>query len=233
MASSIPVIEIFGPTIQGEGPQIGKVCVFIRFAGCDNDCDWCDTPYAKTDTPHIMTVEEIVDNVNYLSEPTLVVLTGGNPLLHNLTSLVKELRKSGHKIGVETQGTIYKPWVAFTDYLVVSPKPPSSGNITTPEQLTEFLKIPLNIDKLQITLKIVVGDDLDFSYAQTIHTLFPKIPMILQPCTLTKDKIEYTKDDIYRSMMWLLTKATGSYNMHDVRILPQLHVLIWGPKRGV
>src|SRR5215469_18886340 len=93
MTQTIAVSEIFGPTIQGEGPLIGRPTVFVRTGGCDYRCRWCDTLYAvlpeyRDDwTP--LTAEKIVARVNALTadRPALVTVSGGNPALQPLEPL--------------------------------------------------------------------------------------------------------------------------------------------------
>src|ERR1700742_2333619 len=85
MTARIRISEIFGPTIQGEGPLIGRPTVFVRTAGCDYRCAWCDTLYAVLPEYHdqwtFMTPEDIMARVNDLAgdQPVLVSLSGGNP----------------------------------------------------------------------------------------------------------------------------------------------------------
>jgi 7-carboxy-7-deazaguanine synthase len=90
----IRISEIFGPTIQGEGPLIGRPTVFVRTAGCDYRCNWCDTLYAVLpeyrDEWTLMTSSEILSQVNELAanQPVLISLSGGNPALQPLDSLI-------------------------------------------------------------------------------------------------------------------------------------------------
>src|ERR1700752_4506596 len=113
MSKKIPVSEIFGPTIQGEGYDQGQPCYFIRTAGCDFKCDFCDTPYAVL--PHAvratqrLTTEEIMRALNALPQgPRMCVISGGNPALHDLDDLVMNLHARGLSVTCETQGTLFK-----------------------------------------------------------------------------------------------------------------------------
>src|SRR5579863_9040838 len=91
---TFPVIEIFGPTIQGEGAEAGIPTHFVRVGGCDYRCSWCDTMYAVDpesvrDNAEQLTSEEIVDRVVGLDgTPGWVTISGGNPALHELGQLV-------------------------------------------------------------------------------------------------------------------------------------------------
>jgi 7-carboxy-7-deazaguanine synthase len=123
---SFPVREIF-KSIQGEGPLSGTPCIFVRLAGCNLSCSFCDTDH----TSHIsqMEVEDVVKWVSGLAKPSsidLIVITGGEPFLYNLRNLMFQLMDEGFRIQIETNGTIYDP--TFPGYsplitIVCSPKP--------------------------------------------------------------------------------------------------------------
>jgi 7-carboxy-7-deazaguanine synthase len=104
--------EIFGPTIQGEGPLIGRPTVFMRTGGCDYSCSWCDTLYAVLreyrDKWTPTAPAAIMARVNELAggKPVLVPLSGGNPALQPLAPLIALGPESGHSFALETQGSI-------------------------------------------------------------------------------------------------------------------------------
>ena len=132
-AKPIRVSEIFGPTVQGEGLLIGRPTVFVRTGGCDFRCSWCDTLYAVLPEYHDewrpMSPEAIMAEVARLSggRPVLVTLSGGNPALQPLAPLIALGHAAGYRFAMETQGSVAQPWFADLDWLVLSPKPPSSG----------------------------------------------------------------------------------------------------------
>src|SRR5579864_3966914 len=127
----ILVSEIFGPTVQGEGPLIGHPSVFVRTGGCDYRCSWCDTLYAVLpqyrDEWVWMTPADIMARVNALAggQGVLITLSGGNPALQPLAPLIALGRNDGHGFAMETQGSMAQPWFADLDWLILSPKPPS------------------------------------------------------------------------------------------------------------
>lgn len=148
---SLEVNEIFGPTFQGEGFSAGQHCMFIRLAQCNLECTWCDTPYTwaysdakahkhkdgkkydkNTELRHLM-VEDIIEELKGLySQPTLVVISGGEPLMQGqqLAHLVEELDRHYYTVHIETAGTI-KPTpelIRLTRQFNVSPKLYHSGN---------------------------------------------------------------------------------------------------------
>ncbi|MCK5603186.1 7-carboxy-7-deazaguanine synthase QueE [Candidatus Pacearchaeota archaeon] len=94
------VNEVF-TSIQGEGPDVGQPANFIRLAGCNLKCGFCDTVYNCTAT---LTVDEIIARMD--PKVHLVVITGGEPFLHNLAPLVKELNITTHRVTIESNGTL-------------------------------------------------------------------------------------------------------------------------------
>ena len=233
--SEIRISEIFGPTIQGEGPLIGTPTVFVRTAGCDYRCTWCDTLYAvlpeHRDEWTFMSDIEVLREVNRLSadRPILITLSGGNPALQPLANLIRSGREQGHRFALETQGSVAQPWFAELDSLVLSPKPPSSG--MTPDWSALSACIEAAGERPSIALKIVVFDDADFAFAQDVSTRFPRLPLYLQP----GNPIHQTELDtraLLDRLSWLVDK-TRAAQWYEARVLPQLHVLAWGNKRGV
>lgn len=125
----VNVNEMFGPTIQGEGPHMGQLVSFLRLAGCNLSCSWCDTPYSwdwdnydREKESHKMSVEEIANRLMQFPARR-IVLTGGEPMLQQ--TLIPELQqRTGFLIDVETNGT-RKPEdgvIPFVDLFNVSPK---------------------------------------------------------------------------------------------------------------
>lgn len=147
------VNEIFGPTVQGEGPAAGRHCLFVRLAGCNLTCRWCDTPYtwafderlaAHLERPFVydrqgndraMSVDGILAALRKVwdidARPTIVVISGGEPLIQQkaLFWLASNLVMLGCEVHVETAGTITpSELVGVVHQYVVSPKLAHSGN---------------------------------------------------------------------------------------------------------
>lgn len=235
-----PIVEIFGPTIQGEGPLIGSRCIFIRFAGCDSDCHWCDTRYAwDKKEPRYgyqqMSAREIVEYVVELGpEPCMVVLTGGNPALQeNMGELLHGLKGLVTKVVVETQGTKFQPWFNDCDYVVVSPKL-SNARLTKSIDSQQVLEVLGQINCDVIThLKIVVFNAEDVEEALREYY----IPSILECITDFTLQVGTLPGD---AATWVLERWLYITNtvLHEypkatqVRVLPQAHVLLWGHGRG-
>lgn len=233
----IRVSEVFGPTIQGEGILIGLPTVFVRTGGCDYRCSWCDTLHAVDseyrDQWLPMTVEEIWSEVSRLSggKPLTVSLSGGNPAIQPLGPLIARGREEGYRFALETQGSIAKDWFADLDVLVLSPKPPSSGMETDWNTFDDCLRMAAG--RPEVALKIVVFDERDYAYARDAAARYPHLPLYLQPGNHTPpppDDDDATVD--IDRMLWLVGKVTED-RWFEARVLPQLHVLLWGNRRGV
>ena len=112
------LVEVF-ESMQGEGRNTGRPCVFIRFAGCNLKCPWCDTDVTKRFS---LSLEDLVKEVKGFKAKS-VILTGGEPtLVKEMPELVAALKKNGYWIGVETNGTSAADWLGFVDYVACSPK---------------------------------------------------------------------------------------------------------------
>lgn len=129
--SALPVSEVFGPTIQGEGPHAGRSCWFIRTGGCNLSCSWCDTPYSTgTHGIPLSTVPKRTARSVLEAVPanTMVVLTGGEPLIHlrrpAMVALLHGLKAQGCEVHVETNGSTVPDALQAVpfDHFTVSPK---------------------------------------------------------------------------------------------------------------
>src|SRR5262249_4745823 len=110
--------------------------------------------------------------------PVLVSLSGGNPALHPLAPLIALGRRNGHSFALETQGSMAQVWFAELDWLILSPKPPSSGMTTDWNDVENCLEAAQG--KPRCVLKIVVFDDADYAFARATCARFPTLPMYLQ-----------------------------------------------------
>jgi 7-carboxy-7-deazaguanine synthase len=243
---TIAVSEIFGVTIQGEGALIGKPTVFVRTGGCDYRCSWCDTLYAvlpehKADWQP-MTTTEVFDEVQRLSghSPLLVTLSGGNPAIQPLEELLDLGHQHGYTFAIETQGSVAQSWFAKLDYLTLSPKPPSSKQVTRWERLDRsILSATQNVGMQEarnthICLKIVVFDEEDYAYARYVAQRYPQFPLYLQAGNHTPPQSGQEIDipGILARMDWLIQRTIAD-RWYEVTVLPQLHTLLWGNRRGV
>jgi len=233
MSRAISVSEVFGPTCQGEGALIGKPTVFVRTGGCDYRCSWCDTLYAVLPEHRSewipMTAEQVFTEVQRLSPtPILITLSGGNPAMQPLEALLVMGHEHGYTFCMETQGSMSKPWFEQLDYLTLSPKPPSS------KMKTRWDRLDRCFDTAAKTfLKVVVFDDTDYNYAKEVHCRYPAIPMYLQAGNETPPHIaDFDMAGVLNKLEWLINKVTAD-GWNTVTVLPQLHSILWGNKRGV
>jgi len=230
---ALPVSELFGPTIQGEGPEIGQKSLFLRIYGCDDHCTWCDTAYAwdGSEQPSMMPVGAVLDRLKELAAQTgcrHVTITGGNPCIHGdaMASLLLLLREAGFRLSLETQGTAAPDWLGLLDLVTISPKPPSSGNITEAYEVSAFIGA---LGRVPYAIKIVIMDDRDLSYAKDIFCAAPGAQgHFLQPC-----RAAHAHEDVKAAYARLCENVLADPELENVRILPQLHTWLWGDQREV
>lgn len=236
---TIRVSEIFGPTIQGEGALIGAPTVFVRTGGCDFRCSWCDSLHAVDNAYRhhwrAMTAAEIWAEVQQLSAgtPLWVSLSGGNPAIQPLAGLIRQGKQAGYRFALETQGSVSKPWFADLDMLVLSPKPPSSGMATDWAALERCIALAA----AHCLMKIVVFDEADYAYARDVAERYPHMEIVLQPGNHTPpaaddDALPVDMSGVVDRLDWLVARTLED-RWFTARVLPQLHVILWGNRRGV
>lgn len=238
--TQLRIAEIFGPTIQGEGALIGEPTVFVRTGGCDYRCSWCDSLHAVDSAYRSgwasMSEQDVFERIEALSggRPLTISLSGGNPAIQDFAPLIALGKAKGYRFALETQGSIAKSWFQDLDFLVLSPKPPSSKQITDWACFEQSLKAAKDA---RLALKIVIFDDDDYRWAKDTADRYPALPLYLQPGNHTppvgeEDNGHIDIDGIMQRMEWLVDKTLAD-GWFSARILPQLHVLLWGNKRGV
>lgn len=241
--SKLPVMEIFGPTIQGEGAVIGQKTMFVRTAGCDYSCAWCDSAFtwdgSGKEQITMMTAAEIWAELKQLGGDgfSFVTISGGNPaLLKNLEHLIAILKAHDISIGIETQGSRWQDWFYDINELTISPKPPSSKMITDFNILDEIIvKLNTNQNKQNVSLKVVIFNDEDYLYAKQVHQRYSNIPFFFQVGNddLTTFDNAQLVSKLLQKYEWLINKVVADLEVKNAKVLPQLHTYIWGNKRGV
>ncbi|HNU15179.1 MAG TPA: 7-carboxy-7-deazaguanine synthase QueE [Chitinophagaceae bacterium] len=162
---TLPVMEHFY-TIQGEGFHQGKAAYFIRLGGCDVGCVWCDVKDSWNAEKHPQyEVGTLVKEIKKTAAK-LVIITGGEPLMHNLDALTKELKAAGLQTNIETSGA--HPMSGTWDWICLSPKK---------------FKVPLpEIIPLASELKIIIFNKSDFEWAEKYAALVSSsCKLYLQP----------------------------------------------------
>jgi organic radical activating enzyme len=153
-ASTLPVMEHFY-TLQGEGFHQGRAAYFIRLGGCDVGCVWCDVKDSWDASKHPkLTIESLKVKVKE-TPAEIVVITGGEPLMHNLDELTHELQQGGLKTHIETSGAY--PLSGSWDWICVSPKK---------------FKAPLpEVLPYANELKVIIFNKSDFAWAEKYAAL--------------------------------------------------------------
>ncbi|MBB3310119.1 7-carboxy-7-deazaguanine synthase [Rhizobium sp. BK196] len=182
-----------------------------------------------------MSVEDIWSKVESLSDgcPLTISLSGGNPAIQPLGPLITRGKRDGYQFALETQGSIAQDWFAELDHLILSPKPPSSGMEFKPGELRNCVAAARSGPR--IALKIVIFDEADYAFARSVAKEFKELPIFLQPGNHTppvEDEALIDLEGILNRMRWLVDRV-ASDRWFDARVLPQLHVLLWGNMRGV
>ena len=239
----IPVAEIFGPTIQGEGPHVGIQTLFVRVAGCDFKCAWCDSKFAwKIDgsikrygTKELADI--LVQECNN-SKCSNVVLTGGNPCLYDFKQVIDILHNNNITVDIETQGSKMPDWLLDVDLLVISPKAPSSKQPDVYKTVNEYMKLLSSI-KQKVAIKIPVFNEEDFEFAMKYYALVDyyrekdvDIDLYLSVGNTNTTETGDISKRVLSDYEKLINMVANSY-MERVFILPQVHTLVWGNKQGV
>jgi organic radical activating enzyme len=162
---ALPVMEHFY-TLQGEGYHQGRAAYFVRLGGCDVGCVWCDVKDSWDASRHpVMTVEEILREIQ-ATPAKIVVITGGEPLMHPLGPLTEALQAAGLQTHIETSGA--HPLSGQWNWICLSPK---KFKAPLPEILPKANE-----------LKVVVFNKSDFDWAEKHAALVsPQCKLYLQP----------------------------------------------------
>ncbi|HTB99792.1 MAG TPA: 7-carboxy-7-deazaguanine synthase QueE [Ferruginibacter sp.] len=180
--SPLPVMESFY-TLQGEGFHQGRAAYFIRLGGCDVGCVWCDVKDSWDAGKHpLLNIDDLIFDIKK-TPAKLVVITGGEPLMHDLTHITKALQDQGYETNIETSGS--HPLSGSWDWICLSPKK---------------FKAPLpEVVPFANELKVVIFNKSDFDWAEKYAALVsPACKLYLQPewdraSTVTPLLIDYIK----------------------------------------
>ena len=210
------ISEIFYST-EGEGIEIGRREIFVRFTGCNLRCKWCDTKYAFEDGKDMETMEIIREMSKYPCKS--VSITGGEPLLQKnaIVGLVKKLKELNYWIQINTNGTIFDEEIfRLVDLISMDHKCPSSG-------MNGDFKVLKRTRKLfdsKTQFKFIISDKEDYQYAKNIVSSLDAANVVFQP--------EWSNRKFTKRLVELVKKD----NL-NVRIILQQQKMIWGAKRGV
>lgn len=144
--STLPVVETFH-SVQGEGAWAGTNAFFIRLAGCDVACPWCDTKHSWNPHRHPQCrLSDLIADAK-AANPAIVVITGGEPLMHDLTALSLGLKAAGLQVHLETSGA--HPLSGSFDWVTFSPKLSKPPHDSIYPQVDELKVVVVNPSDLE------------------------------------------------------------------------------------
>lgn len=197
-------------SIQGEGLLMGLPMIFVRLTGCPLRCKWCDTADARSSPGKEMSVEQVMREIEN-SKLRYVCLTGGEPLAQRESvTLMNKLVDNDYFIQLETSGALSLEEVPCSESVMISMdiKCPSSGE----HEKMDFSNIELLSQYDQ--LKFVIADEKDYEYAKQIMNRYEiKAAVIMTPVGGTD--LKFLAEKVIKDRL-------------QVRVMPQLHKLIWG-----
>lgn len=228
---TLPVVETF-TSIQGEGPRAGRVVTFIRLGGCNLSCSWCDTPYSwdasRFDLRKEITQMPLPQLIRAVDpEVTEVVITGGEPLIHQESDawamLLRSLSAKSKFISIETNGTIVPNIVTETHvkHYSVSPKLANSGEHKR-SQSREMGNWPQRLRGAACLKFVVTGPD-DIKEAVAIGDAhgWPRWNVWVMPEGTSTARLQESFEPIVREAVRM-----------GVNVSHRLHVLAFGDQRG-
>jgi len=188
--NTIPVMEHFY-TLQGEGFHQGKAAYFVRLAGCDVGCVWCDVKESwNADAHPKLTIENIISEIKKKTSSGIVVITGGEPLMHDLNELTEQLNREGYQTHIETSGShkLTGKW----NWICLSPK--------------KFKDPLIDVIPLADELKIIIFNKSDFEWAEHFaKDVSANCKLYLQP--------EWEKSDLITPLIIEYIKANPKWEL--------------------
>ncbi len=195
LAQTLAVVETFH-SIQGEGAWAGTNAFFIRLGGCDVGCPWCDTKHSWNPKRHPQQTIGTLVSAAKAANPQIVVITGGEPLMHNLTLLTQQLKAADLQVHLETSGA--HPFSGHFDWVTFSPKrfkPPHPSIYTQASEL-----------------KVVVATEADLAWAeQQAAQLSPTVDKRLQPEWETSDSQQIVFNYVLKHPEWRVSLQTHKF----------------------
>jgi len=192
----LPVMESFY-TIQGEGHHSGRSAYFIRLAGCDVGCIWCDVKESwEADKHPLVSINDLITN-SVGSGTDFIVITGGEPAMYNLTTFVKKLKQEGLTIAIETSGAY--PLKGDVDWYCFSPKK---------------FKSPLDEAYTRASeLKVIVNHASDLDWAEMHSEKVSKDCILyLQPEWSKRERfLPLIIDHVKKNPKWRISLQTHKY----------------------
>ena len=207
------IIEHF-LSLQGEGLMIGRLTYFIRTAGCSLRCSWCDTAWSRD--PNQGEEMSVDSTMSLIGDTENVCLTGGEPLEQpEAPELLRRLVDAGKTVVLETNGAADISVVPASDKIIISMdvKCPSSG------MSGSFRMSNMGYMSRKDQLKFVIADRTDLDYAEDFIVEHPTEANVIFSAVGGLEIRTLAEEVVSKKL--------------DVRVLPQLHKLIWGDRKGV
>jgi 7-carboxy-7-deazaguanine synthase len=225
------LIELY-KSVQGESSFTGLPCIFVRLAGCNLRCAWCDSTYTFTGGIPF-TEDEIVRQIEALAPCKLVEFTGGEPMLQarELLPLMERLLASGYNLMIETSGERPLAEVPKAVHKIVDVKCPGAGSAANSFRVENLEAITKNDE-----VKFVLSDRADYDFARAFileHDLNAKVGgVLLSPAFVQTPSPQRTADNMALNprlvVEWMMADGL------DARLSLQIHKFIWEPmKKGV
>jgi len=223
MNAKLDVTEMF-ESVNGEGDEIGRRTIFVRVFGCSANCPDCDTPYSKDKRPPEARLIEPNDIINFCKNRHLkhVTITGGEPFEQKyLNEVLKHLLQNGIKVTIETNGMIYDSSI-HNVHVVVSPKP----WMLTDKNRDSYFRWGVS----GATFKFA-GKPSDVMRIRKWFKVLRLKKAFIQPWVdPAKTNISHLRST-YEALLEEVNKQF--LQSEDIRVVPQVHKLIWLNKRGV
>jgi 7-carboxy-7-deazaguanine synthase len=204
---TLKIVEVFA-SLQGEGERQGEPTIFIRLAGCNLRCLFCDPKRAWTGG-HPASIEALAAEALRLRDRAgagWVCLTGGEPLGQDVSPLARRLRAEGFRVQIETNGRIGRPVPA--DWWTVSPKPPGYG-------------VQPVYKRKASEVKLVVSKELTYAAVRRVRAAFPaSIPLRLQLEANSRASLARTLDLLERAAKDGLPNTRLGIQLHKILRLP-------------
>jgi 7-carboxy-7-deazaguanine synthase len=190
-----PIVETFH-SVQGEGAWAGVSAFFIRLGGCDVYCPWCDQKESWNAKRHPMRSPLSIAQEVKIINPAIVVITGGEPLMHDLNPLTQHLRELGLRVHLETSGA--HPFSGEFDWVTFSPKRYKLPHQSIRDRVNE--------------LKVVVANTEDLQWAeQQASTIPPEAVKYLQPEWNTPESQQLIFDYVLQHPQWRISLQTHKF----------------------
>ncbi|MBD1824526.1 7-carboxy-7-deazaguanine synthase QueE [Cyanobacteria bacterium FACHB-DQ100] len=192
LKQTLPIVETFH-SVQGEGAWTGTSAFFIRLALCDVGCWFCDTKESWSAKRHPQqSIDELAQSA-IVANPAIVVITGGEPLMHDLTQLTKTLHQTGLRLHLETSGA--HPFSGEFDWVTLSPKQSKPPHESVYPHADE--------------LKIVISEAADFDWAeQQSQNVRDRVLRYLQPEWSRKESLDLIFEYVRQHPEWRISLQT-------------------------